>query len=134
MIRYIPDFIFRQYEKQQLAGSFQGYALLFDVADFTPISTEFQKHGKEGAEELSKFLDFGFGEPIRIVEACGGFVSLFAGDAFCAIFPVGKREGIKTDEDKLINPILAAALSIRDFFQGKSSYQSALGEFHLQIR
>ncbi|MDD2233271.1 MAG: AAA family ATPase, partial [Sphaerochaetaceae bacterium] len=134
MIRYIPDFIFKQYEKQQLAGSFQGYALLFDIADFTPISSEFQKHGKKGAEELSKFLDFVFGEPIRIVEACGGFVSLFAGDAFCAIFPDGKREGLKTDGYKIIEPILAAAMNIRDSFQGKSSYQSALGEFHLQIR
>ncbi|MFA6647652.1 MAG: tetratricopeptide repeat protein [Candidatus Izemoplasmatales bacterium] len=134
MIRYIPDFILRQYEKQQLAGSFDGYALLFDIADFTHIGTEFQKHGKEGVEELSKFLGFVFGEPIRIVKACGGFISLFAGDAFCAIFPDREKQDKGAGGGIKIEPILAAVQSIRDFFKELSSYHSSLGEFPLQVR
>jgi len=55
MIRYIPDFILEQHAARELKGSFTGFALLIDIADFTPISTEFQKHGKQGAEELSAF-------------------------------------------------------------------------------
>jgi len=123
MIRYLPEFILEHYQNGELAGSFIGYALLFDMADFTPISTEFQKHGKQGAEELSKFLDFVFGEPIAIVQRCGGFVSLFAGDAFCAIFPGDKPE-----------IIISAVSTISAFFEDNKSYQTALGSFVLKIR
>ncbi len=120
MLRHIPGFILHQYEQRQLSGSFAGFVLFFDIADFTPIGTQLQKHGKEGAEELSRFLDFVFGEPIRMVESWGGFVSLFAGDAFCAIFPEGGAQG--------------AAHSIREFFGDKNTYHCELGEFSLRIR
>jgi len=86
MLRYIPQFILDRYTAKELMGGLSSFALLFDVADFTPLSSRFQKQGKQGAEELSAFLDFIFAEPIRIVERYGGFVSLFAGDAFCAIW------------------------------------------------
>jgi hypothetical protein len=75
MIRYTPAFILKQYQLERLAGSFQGYALFFDIADFTPLASKFQIHGRQGAEELSKFLDFVFAESIRIVETGGGFVT-----------------------------------------------------------
>jgi class 3 adenylate cyclase/Flp pilus assembly protein TadD len=122
MIRHIPQFILRKYQERKLEGTFTGFALLFDVADFTPIGTAFQKHGKEGAEELSAFLDMVFGTPIRIVESRGGFVSLFAGDAFCAIFPdTGPA-------------VLDAVLLIRDHFTARKTFQCRCGEFPLRIR
>ena len=120
MIRFVPNFILQQFDKQQLVGGFLGYILLFDVADFTPICTEFQKHGKEGAEELSRFLDYVFGEPIRTVERGGGFISIFAGDAFCAIFPDGGA--------------LETAQEIKGFFGDRNTFHCELGEFSLRIR
>jgi len=138
MLRYIPDFILERYLQKELEGCFTGFALLFDIADFTPISTEFQRHGKQGAEELSIFLDYVFGEPIRIVEGRGGFVSLFAGDAFCAIFP--DQDGVSDASDAAMEqgtdsrPVLDAVLSIRKFFEGNGSYHCSLGDFALKIR
>jgi tetratricopeptide (TPR) repeat protein/class 3 adenylate cyclase len=132
MIRYAPGFILLHYLQNELSGSFTGFVLLVDLADFTPVSTKFQKHGKQGAEELSAYLELAFGEPIRIVESCGGFVSLFAGDAFCAVFP-DPEEG-RGETAPRLQPILDAALRIRRFFEDKRSYRCALGEFPLKAR
>jgi predicted ATPase/class 3 adenylate cyclase len=123
MIRYIPDFVLQNYEARILQGNLNAYVLLFDVADFTTISGDMQKHGKEGAEELSRFLDVVFGAPITSVQNYGGFVSLFAGDAFCAVFPDGKPEGV-----------ISAVNSIRAFFKDKTDYTCPLGEFSLKMR
>jgi len=123
MIRHIPGFILEHYQQRDISGTFKGYALLFDVADFTPISTEFQKHGKAGAEELSNFLDFVFSEPISIVDHYGGFVSLFAGDAFCAIFPNGTPANI-----------VSAVSAIGAYFSGGRSFQASIGSFPVKVR
>jgi len=42
MIRHVPDFILPQYAEWQLSDSFEGFGLLFDVADFRPIDMQFQ--------------------------------------------------------------------------------------------
>lgn len=123
MIRFIPQFVLDRFAAKELKGGLTGFTLLFDVADFTPITSMFQKQGKQGAEELSAFLDLVFTEPIRIVERFGGFVSLFAGDAFCAIFP--DKDGIG---------ILAAVLQIAEFFEDKTNYQCSCGDVNLKIR
>jgi len=123
MIRHIPNFICHHYEQGHLSGSLKAFVLLFDIADFTAFGMELQRHGKAGAEELSRFLDFIFAEPISIVGRFGGFVSLFAGDAFCAIFPEEKED-----------VILSAVNSIRAFFQSNSSYTASSGSFAIVAR
>ncbi|MDD3562294.1 MAG: tetratricopeptide repeat protein [Candidatus Cloacimonetes bacterium] len=128
MIRYIPEFILQMQAQQKLSGSFTGFALLFDIADFTPISTEFQQYGKQGAEELSIFLDFVFKEPIRLVECYGGFVTLFAGDAFCAVFP--DRNEAVSDQ----NRALEAGLEIIRYFRELDLYHISTGDFSLTVR
>lgn len=130
MIRYIPEFILRKYDAGLMEGSFTGFALFLDIADFTPIGTQMQKHGRQGAEELRNFLDLVFGEPLRIVESHGGFASIFAGDAFCAIFPLEET----SVSAGTIQPILASVLGIKAFFQDKSTYTTPLGQFNLLIR
>ncbi len=122
MLRYIPKFILDAYARHELSGCLTGFALLFDVADFTPISTSFQKQGKQGAEELSAFLDFVFGVPIRLVESRGGFISLFAGDAFCAIFPGD------------CSPVLDAVRQINAYFRDKPNYHCQSGDFNVKVR
>lgn len=134
MLRHVPGFILDQYATHQLAGSIEGFALLFDIADFTPIGTQFRKQGKQGAEELSKFMDYVFGEPIRIVERCGGFVSQFAGDAFCAIFPSQESSLSVSENTTTLEPILCAAVLIDRFFQDNSMYRSPWGVIPLKIR
>ncbi len=123
MFRYIPPFILDKFTNNIYTGNFQGYVLFFDIADFTSIGNEFRKHGKVGAEELSRFLEDVFETPIQLVEAYGGFVSLFAGDAFCAIFPHTKAENIYF----VIN-------SIEKYFHTHGVFNSACGNFNVKIR
>lgn len=152
-MRYIPRFILQQYEANILKGKFSGFALFFDIADFTPITNQLSKHGKQGAEELRAFLDHAFGEPIRIVESYGGFVTLFAGDAFCAVFPntgeagsgsqdsePGKAEkteschnsGMMSDKNRILN----AVIKITNFSRDKAvcQYRSSITDIRLKIR
>ncbi len=123
MIRYIPPFILNNYEQNVLEGSLDAYVLLVDIADFTKIGTTLQKEGKQGAEELSRFLDIAFCNPIEIVSQHGGFISIFAGDAFCAIFPDSRAENI-----------ISVVNSISSFFLEQSTFKTLLGEFDLKAR
>jgi tetratricopeptide (TPR) repeat protein/class 3 adenylate cyclase len=123
MIRYIPPFILQNYEKKILTGSLKAYVLLLDIVDFTKTGTALQKEGKQGAEELSRFLDIAFGVPIEMVTKHSGFVSLFAGDAFCAIFP-----------DAQADNIISVVNSISSFFQEHETHKTSFGEFAMKIR
>ncbi len=122
-MRYTPSFILQQYEQGNLHGTLDGYALLTDIAGFTSIATSLQRRGKEGAEALSRFLDEVFHIPISISEANGGFVSVFAGDAVCAIFPNARPESI-----------LKAVTSIRNHFEKHNRFHTLLGDFDVKIR
>jgi len=123
MFRYVPEFILDRFSKDLYQGTLEAYVLLFDVADFTAIGTALQKEGNRGAEELSRFLDLAFGVPIEIVSNFGGFVSLFAGDAFCAIFPEAKPESI-----------VSAVNSICEYFKDKTTFKTPYGVFTLKLR
>jgi tetratricopeptide (TPR) repeat protein len=123
VIRYIPAFILHQYEENTFNGALTAYVLLFDIADFTKIGTMLQKEGKRGAEELSQFMELVFGAPIEIIEKYGGFVSVFAGDAFCAIFPDAESKSI-----------ISAVNSISKHFRDNRIYKTAFGNIALQVR
>jgi tetratricopeptide (TPR) repeat protein/class 3 adenylate cyclase len=123
MIRYIPPFILQNTDENHYQGTLTAYVLLFDIADFTNISTVLQKEGKQGAEELSNFLDFAFNIPIEIVEKYGGFVTGFAGDAFCAIFTDTKSANI-----------VSAVHSISNYIRENQICKTKLGEFNLHVR
>jgi tetratricopeptide (TPR) repeat protein/class 3 adenylate cyclase len=123
MIRCIPPFILNQYENDCFSGHINGYVLFFDIADFTAISGEFRNHGKQGAEEMIRFMEEVFGFPIGEIARNGGFVSVFAGDAFCSIFPEAQPENI-----------IAAVNRIRKHFNENSYYTCSFGEFTVKVR
>ncbi|MDZ4183323.1 MAG: adenylate/guanylate cyclase domain-containing protein, partial [Candidatus Cloacimonadaceae bacterium] len=123
MLRYIPAFILHNYEENVFHGNLSAYVLLFDIADFTKIGTTLQKEGKPGVEELSRFLEIVFDTPISLVEKYGGFVSVFAGDAFCAIFPDAEAECI-----------ISVVNSIKKHFRENRIYKSFIGDLDLQVR
>ncbi len=123
MIRYIPPFILNQYENKNYSGIIEGYVLFFDIADFTSIGNEFRKHGKIGAEELNRFLEEVFVTPIELVENNGGFISHFAGDAFCALFPATNPDGL-----------LYVIKSLNYRFSETKLFISSLGDFNIGVR
>lgn len=137
MIRYIPGFIKEKYHQNIHNGHFKGFALFFDIADFTPVCTQFLRHGKPGADELSIFLNYVFEKPIDIIYKHGGFVSLFAGDAFCAFFQIPEQNNtlFRNNEIQYRNEsILHAIIKIRDYFKERNTYNCAIGTFPLKIR
>lgn len=87
MIKYIPEFIYEKYEKNELSGSFRGFALFYDIKDFTRITEKLTRKGQKGAEVINRILKRSFSPVISVIEQRGGFVTGFAGDAFMSVFP-----------------------------------------------
>lgn len=111
------------YEQNIFCGKFTGYVLFLDIVNFTPICDVFKKFDKTGAEELSGFLSEVLGTPIELIEKFGGFVSHFAGDAFCAVFPDDYSANVKFVVD-----------SIDSFFKKHGLFVTKIGEFAVSIR
>lgn len=123
MIRYIPPFILNNHEQQNYCGAFTGYVLFLDIADFTSLCNVFRKEGKKGAEALSCFLTEVLSYPIEQVESFGGFISLFAGDAICAVFPEGDSNSVRHVVD-----------SIGKYFTERDTFETSIGSFQVKVR
>ncbi len=63
-------------------------AVLFaDVSGFTPLTEALAQKGAEGPEELTRLLNGYFSRMIALIEAEGGEVVKFSGDALTVVFP-----------------------------------------------
>lgn len=63
-----------------------GAAMFVDLVGFTPLTAKYASAGPEGAEQLRAVLDTYFGAILTEVEAWGGDVAAFAGDAVLVAF------------------------------------------------
>ena len=95
MLKIIPHFIYNQYKNKELEGHFQAVAVFVDIAGFTLLTGKAMKMGKEGAEIISDIINQVYTPLIDKVNRAGGFVSVFAGDSFTALFPDGKPDLIR---------------------------------------
>lgn len=90
-------------------------AVLFaDVSGFTPLTEALSQKGSEGPEELTGILNRYFSWMIAFVEAEGGEVVKFGGDALTVVFPA-------IDE--------SLAIATRRALQAAQAMQSAMDEF-----
>ena len=69
------------------ATAFEGAVLLTDIAGFTTLTERMDTAGPKGVEELSRLLNAYFTDLIELIEAHGGLVMKFAGDALVAVWP-----------------------------------------------
>ena len=90
----IPRFISEQYTRRRFSGTFRAVSLFVDISGFTRLTETLMKEGKEGAEVISEVLDFYFHPLVRYVYAHGGMITLFAGDAFTALFPTRRKQAV----------------------------------------
>jgi class 3 adenylate cyclase len=68
-------------------------AMLFaDVSGWSALVTEMSAKGKQGVDEISRQLNLFFGAMIDTIDAYGGSVEKFAGDAVMAQWPVVESE------------------------------------------
>ena len=104
VIRYIPPFIVSQAELGKLSGNFEAYVLLLDIVEFTHIAETYQRQFDHGPDKIGELLNTAMEGPISAISRHDAFVSLFIGDAICAIFPHQNPKHL-----------LAALAEIRDF-------------------
>ena len=123
MQRLIPLYILEKYQKGELSGHFNGFAIFTDISGFTAITQTLMQSGKEGAEVLSSIINGVFSPAIDSIYKYKGFVSSFAGDAFTAVF----------DTDDVQLP-LKAAFEISEIFSEKTVIKTRLGDFELASR
>lgn len=95
MLNLIPRFIHDKYKDGEVYGCFEGISVFIDIVGFTALTGGLMKRGKEGAEVISNIINRLYTPLIKKVYRAGGFVSVFAGDSFTALFPSGNMCYIK---------------------------------------
>lgn len=88
----IPNIIQEQFLIGQNHGRFDAFTLFLDLSGFTAMTETLMQRGNTGAEVLSNILNHIFEPLVAEVYSHGGFIPYFAGDAFNAIFPIGKND------------------------------------------
>ena len=79
------------------AERFPAAVLLADISGFTPLTEALAQKGPEGAEELTRLLNAYLSRMIALVQAQGGEVVKFGGDAITVVFPAVRKElGVAT--------------------------------------
>jgi tetratricopeptide (TPR) repeat protein/class 3 adenylate cyclase len=124
MKNLIPRFIFENFKKGQFSGEFSACAIFMDISGFTPMTQSLMHHGKVGAEVLNEIINRIYEPAIESIYQHGGFITVFAGDAFTAVFP--------ECDDPL--PVLTASVEIQKTFEEKGLQQTVYGDFHLSCK
>ena len=89
---YVPPLVLEQLARDSApladarATTFEGVVLLTDIAGFTTLTERMDGASPAGVEELSRLLNACFTDLIEIIEAHGGLVMKFAGDALVAVW------------------------------------------------
>jgi class 3 adenylate cyclase/predicted ATPase len=94
------------------AERFPAAVLFADVSGFTPLTEALAQKGAEGPEELTRLLNGYFSRMIDLIEAQGGEVVKFSGDAVTVVFPAVEEElSIATRRAKQAAEAMQAAMS-----------------------
>lgn len=90
---YVPKLTARRYletptpltapEQERLRAA----VLFADISGFTALTERLAQQGRAGVEELSRILNDTFGALIETIEAYGGDIVKFAGDALLVVWP-----------------------------------------------
>lgn len=96
------------------AERFHAAILFADVSGFTPLTEALAQKGSEGPEELTRLLNAYFTRMITLVEAEGGEVVKFSGDAMTVVFPAVEE---------------ALSVATRRAQQAAEAMQGAMSEF-----
>jgi len=94
----------------------QAAVLFADVSGFTPLTEALGQKGSEGPEELTRLLNLYLSWMISFVEAEGGEVVKFGGDALTVVFPA-------TEED--------LSLATRRAMQAAEAMRTAMDDFSM---
>ncbi len=123
MKNLIPHFIADKFKEGINNGEFNAVTMFMDISGFTPMTERLMKEGKEGAEVLSFILNNIFTPVVDSIYNREGFISIFAGDALTAIFPI----------DDFMKAIFSA-LEINKIFKEQGFQKTRFGDFELSVK
>ncbi|MEM7030526.1 MAG: adenylate/guanylate cyclase domain-containing protein, partial [Chloroflexota bacterium] len=107
-------------------------AILFaDVSGFTPLTEALAQKGTEGPEELTRLLNTYFTKMISLIEAEGGEVVKFSGDAVTVVFPV-------EDDDESLGMVTRrakqAAVAMQTAMTAFANLKTSVGSVELGMK
>ncbi|MBZ0110965.1 MAG: AAA family ATPase [Thermoanaerobaculia bacterium] len=123
---YLPRLLSSEQVRRETVADFwsyelRGVTLLADISGFTALTESFADRGAAGAEALAERLDQSFGPMVDVIEAYGGDILRFAGDAPIVVWTVADEE-----------PDEALALRVLDATHCAAALQRALADLRLQ--
>ncbi|TYB30588.1 MAG: AAA family ATPase, partial [Candidatus Mcinerneyibacterium aminivorans] len=124
MRKLVPEIVLRNYKKNNLNIKFKAFCLHLDISGFTHMTEQLMKKGKMGAETLSNHLNSIFEKSIDIIYENKGFISIFEGDSFTAIFEE-KNCGIFN--------VFDAADRIKKLFDSNRKLETKFGTYKLNF-
>lgn len=126
MYNLVPRFILENFAAQRFGGRFYAVSLFADVSGFTTVTEALAQHGKEGSEALADVMSALFTPLVRSVYEQGGFITVFAGDGFTAVFPIAQPHSHRR--------ALAAARAMGQYLAVHPCHTTPLGEFDFQLK
>lgn len=119
---YVPPYILRatlrdpapQPPTEAKHGHLSAAVLFADVSGFTPLTEALAQKGSEGPEEMTRLLNGYFSRMIALIEAEGGEVVKFSGDALMVIFPA-LREPLGVSARRAVQTAEAMQAAMADF-------------------
>jgi len=123
----VPEFILRELASGRRVGRLRAASLFADISGFTALTEVLTGHGREGAELLAAALRSYFDPVVGEIDACGGFVSTFAGDALTALFPSRSLETAAKRAGE-------AARRISKIFRDEPRRTNRYGEFSFAVK
>ncbi|MFO0674392.1 MAG: AAA family ATPase [Polyangiaceae bacterium] len=92
---YVPAVVIRDVQRAratvEVERRFDGAVLLADISGFTPLAERLCRKGPAGIEELSETINESFGRLLAEIDAHGGEVLRFAGDALITLWEGGEE-------------------------------------------
>ena len=103
--------------------------LLADITGFTPLTEALSQTGAEGPEELTRILNSYFSQMIKHIEAQGGEIIKFEGDALTVLF-LTRDEALSHTIRRAKQTATAMQMATTDF----SGLSTNLGTINLSMR
>jgi class 3 adenylate cyclase/tetratricopeptide (TPR) repeat protein len=118
---YLPALVLRRLQSSAEANEtgtaepHHGAVIFADVNGFTAITERLAQQGAVGAEQLSRLLNDYFGQAIRQIDAAGGDIVRFAGDAILAVWPAVDETQLESAAVQAANCALRLQARLRDY-------------------
>lgn len=110
-----------------------GVVLQADLVGFTPLAAAMSRSGQRGIERLHALLDGTFAAMTCAVEARGGRVVTFAGDALTAVFTGGRLAMTRADALEASRDLLAVRDPTWPQEHGSPIFRVGLGSGRLRL-